>query len=194
MKNNLGELRDQKGWTQSDLAKRLGVSRQSVNAIETGKYDPSLPFAFRIAAEFESRIDEIFNPTSSDASPQLISVGFRSGGQLAEIEVSRRPHQVAVVASPKPCPAAFALRAFSSVERTKSKGMIGFETWIAASPCMMPHRPKAIANASPLRVEGRHASTASMRSTSPEPGWSLSADAGPLGRPMNRVRYTAGFD
>lgn len=62
MKNKLGELRNQKGWTQGELAKRLGVSRQSVNAIETGKYDPSLPLAFTIAAVFDSPIEEIFLP------------------------------------------------------------------------------------------------------------------------------------
>ena len=62
MNNRLGELRDQKGWTQGELAKRLGVSRQSVNAIETGKYHPSLPLAFKIAAEFDSRIEEVFEP------------------------------------------------------------------------------------------------------------------------------------
>lgn len=62
MKNKLGELRDQRGWTQGELAKRLGVSRQSVNAIETGKYDPSLPLAFKIAAVFDSLIEEVFLP------------------------------------------------------------------------------------------------------------------------------------
>lgn len=62
MKNTLSELRDQKGWTQGELAKQLGVSRQSVNAIETGKYDPSLPLAFKIAALFDSLIEEVFLP------------------------------------------------------------------------------------------------------------------------------------
>lgn len=65
MKNKVSELRDQKGWTQGQLAKQLGVSRQSVNAIETGKYDPSLPLAFRIAAVFERPIEEIFRPDES---------------------------------------------------------------------------------------------------------------------------------
>lgn len=65
MKNKVSELRDQKGWTQGQLAKQLGVSRQSVNAIETGKYDPSLPLAFRIAAVFERPIEEIFQPDES---------------------------------------------------------------------------------------------------------------------------------
>lgn len=62
MKNKLNELRGQKGWSQGELASRLGVSRQSVNAIETGKYDPSLPLAFKIAAVFESQIEDVFVP------------------------------------------------------------------------------------------------------------------------------------
>jgi putative transcriptional regulator len=53
-------LRAERGWSQADLAERLEVSRQSVNAIETGKYDPSLPLAFRIARLFESSIEAIF--------------------------------------------------------------------------------------------------------------------------------------
>jgi putative transcriptional regulator len=60
MKNRLKVLRAERDWNQQDLADRLGVSRQSVNAIETGKYDPSLPLAFRIADLFELRIEEIF--------------------------------------------------------------------------------------------------------------------------------------
>lgn len=62
MHNRLGELRGERGWTQGELAKRLDVSRQSVNAIETGKYDPSLPLAFKIAAVFDSRIEDVFLP------------------------------------------------------------------------------------------------------------------------------------
>ena len=61
MKNRLRVLRAERGWSQQDLADRLGVSRQSVNAIETGKYDPSLPLAFRIAAVFALTIEEIFS-------------------------------------------------------------------------------------------------------------------------------------
>lgn len=61
MKNRLRELRAEHGWSQSDLAERLEVSRQSVNAIETGKYDPSLPLAFRIAALFALPIESIFS-------------------------------------------------------------------------------------------------------------------------------------
>jgi len=60
MKNRLKVLRAERGWSQQDLADRLEVSRQSVNAIETGKYDPSLPLAFRIAEVFAMRIEEIF--------------------------------------------------------------------------------------------------------------------------------------
>lgn len=60
MKNRLKVLRAERDWSQQDLAERLEVSRQSVNAIETGKYDPSLPLAFRIAALFDCPIEEIF--------------------------------------------------------------------------------------------------------------------------------------
>ena len=64
MKNRLKVLRAERNWSQSDLALRLDVSRQSVNAIETGKYDPSLPLAFRIAELFELPIEAIFvSPT-----------------------------------------------------------------------------------------------------------------------------------
>jgi putative transcriptional regulator len=60
MKNRLKILRAERDWNQQDLADALGVSRQSVNAIETGKYDPSLPLAFRIADLFGKPIEEIF--------------------------------------------------------------------------------------------------------------------------------------
>ena len=60
MKNRLRVLRAERSWSQADLAGRLDVSRQSVNAIETGKYDPSLPLAFRIARLFELPIEAIF--------------------------------------------------------------------------------------------------------------------------------------
>jgi putative transcriptional regulator len=62
MKNRLKVLRAERDWSQQDLANALSISRQSVNAIETGKYDPSLPLAFRIAALFALRIEEIFLP------------------------------------------------------------------------------------------------------------------------------------
>lgn len=62
MRNDLRERRAERGWSQADLAGRLGVSRQTVNAIETGKYDPSLELAFRIARLFKSRIEDVFQP------------------------------------------------------------------------------------------------------------------------------------
>lgn len=61
MKNRLKVLRAERNWSQGDLAQRLEVSRQSVNAIETGKYDPSLPLAFRLARVFETTIEGIFS-------------------------------------------------------------------------------------------------------------------------------------
>jgi putative transcriptional regulator len=60
MKSRLREMREKRGWSQGDLAERLDVSRQTVNAIETEKYDPSLPLAFRIARVFGQRIETIF--------------------------------------------------------------------------------------------------------------------------------------
>ena len=60
MKNRLKVLRAERDWSQGDLAERLGVSRQSVNAIETGRYDPSLPLAFRIAKLFDLPVEMIF--------------------------------------------------------------------------------------------------------------------------------------
>lgn len=62
MKNLLPELRAQRGWTQADLASRLKVSRQSINAIETERYEPSLSLAFAIAELFEQPIEDIFRP------------------------------------------------------------------------------------------------------------------------------------
>jgi putative transcriptional regulator len=67
VKNRLRELRAEQFWSQGDLAARLGVSRQTVNAIETGRYDPSLPLAFAIARVFGRRIEDIFTP-NGDAS------------------------------------------------------------------------------------------------------------------------------
>jgi putative transcriptional regulator len=60
VKNRLRVLRAERNWSQAELAERLEVSRQSVNAIETGKFDPSLPLAFKIARLFESSIEKIF--------------------------------------------------------------------------------------------------------------------------------------
>ncbi|NUO71338.1 MAG: helix-turn-helix transcriptional regulator [Frateuria sp.] len=62
MKNQVRELRGERGWSQADLAERLEVSRQTVNAVETGKYDPSLPLAFKIARLFGRPIEAIFEP------------------------------------------------------------------------------------------------------------------------------------
>ena len=62
MKNRLHVLRAERDWSQADLAERLGVSRQTVNALETGKYDPSLPLAFKIAWLFDLPIEQIFLP------------------------------------------------------------------------------------------------------------------------------------
>jgi putative transcriptional regulator len=60
MKNRLRVLRAEREWSQADLAQRLEVSRQSINAIETGKYDPSLPLAFKLARLFETTIEDLF--------------------------------------------------------------------------------------------------------------------------------------
>ena len=68
MINRLKVLRAERSWSQQDLAERLEVSRQSVNAIETGKYDPSLPLAFRIAELFGLPIEEVFVPPSRHSS------------------------------------------------------------------------------------------------------------------------------
>ena len=62
MKNRLRVLRAEREWSQADLAKRTDVSRQTINALETGKYDPSLPLAFKIAAVFGQPIEAIFDP------------------------------------------------------------------------------------------------------------------------------------
>jgi len=62
MNNRMRELREAQGWSQGELAERLEVSRQTVNALETGKYDPSLPLAFRIARLFSGSIETIFIP------------------------------------------------------------------------------------------------------------------------------------
>jgi len=62
MKSRLKILRAERDWSQAQLAEALGVSRQTINAIETGKYDPSLPLAFKMAKLFESSIEDIFIP------------------------------------------------------------------------------------------------------------------------------------
>lgn len=69
MKNDVRRLRTEHGWTQVQLAETLEVSRQTVNALETGKYDPSLPLAFRIAQIFGMPLESIFFPGDDDAPP-----------------------------------------------------------------------------------------------------------------------------
>ncbi|MGB3461878.1 helix-turn-helix transcriptional regulator [Rhodanobacter lindaniclasticus] len=70
MNNCLRELRGERAWSQAELAERLDVSRQTVNAIETGKYDPSLPLAFKIARLFGRPIESIFLPDADPAEPR----------------------------------------------------------------------------------------------------------------------------
>ncbi|OON63116.1 transcriptional regulator [Massilia sp. KIM] len=67
MKNRIRELRAERGWSQADLAEQLDVSRQSVNAIETGRYDPSLPLAFAIGRLFGVPLESIFSPDPENA-------------------------------------------------------------------------------------------------------------------------------
>jgi putative transcriptional regulator len=69
MNNHLKSLREERGWTQGALADRLGVSRQTVNALETGRYDPALPLAFRIARLFGHPIEAIFIPAEEADLP-----------------------------------------------------------------------------------------------------------------------------
>ena len=66
MNNNLRVLRAERSWSQSKLAELLNVSRQTINAIENGKYDPSLPLAFKMSVLFQMPIEEIFTPTEED--------------------------------------------------------------------------------------------------------------------------------
>jgi putative transcriptional regulator len=68
VKNSLRVLRAERNWSQADLADQLGVSRQTVNALETGKYDPSLPLAFKIARLFDRLIEDIFEPEEPDVA------------------------------------------------------------------------------------------------------------------------------
>jgi len=83
VRNALKVLRERRGWTQATLADRLDVSRQTVNALETGRYDPSLPLAFRIARVFGLPIEQIFFPDEpGDGDPSAVPAGSRgrSGG------------------------------------------------------------------------------------------------------------------
>jgi putative transcriptional regulator len=69
MNNSLRVLRAERRWSQADVAEQLGVSRQTINAIETGKYDPSLPLAFALSRLFGRTIEEIFKPDGDAAAP-----------------------------------------------------------------------------------------------------------------------------
>jgi putative transcriptional regulator len=73
VKNRLRVLRAEREWSQAELAARLGVSRQTINAIETGKYDPSLPLAFQMAELFQMRIEEIFKRNDDAAADSLLA-------------------------------------------------------------------------------------------------------------------------
>ena len=66
MRNRVAELRTERRWTQAELGAELGVSRQTVISLEKGKYDPSLPLAFRIAAAFGCKIEDVFDPSEGD--------------------------------------------------------------------------------------------------------------------------------
>jgi putative transcriptional regulator len=72
LKNRLRALRAERAWSQAELAERLSVSRQTVNAIETGRYDPSLPLAFAIARLFEEPLEKIFDPDGEMSPPQHV--------------------------------------------------------------------------------------------------------------------------
>ena len=69
MRNRLKVLRAERDWSQADLAERVGVSRQAVTAIETGKYDPSLPLALRLARLFGQQVEQIFFLDEAEVSP-----------------------------------------------------------------------------------------------------------------------------
>lgn len=69
MNNIIQELRSERQWSQEELAKRLDVSRQTINALERGRYDPSLPLAFKIARLFAQRIEDIFQPEDDAPTP-----------------------------------------------------------------------------------------------------------------------------
>jgi putative transcriptional regulator len=68
MKNRLKVLRAERDWSQAELAELLDVSRQTINALETGKYDPSLPLAFKIAFLFDCKIEDVFQPENNGRS------------------------------------------------------------------------------------------------------------------------------
>lgn len=68
MQNRLRELRAVEGWSQADLADRIGVSRQTINALEKGRYDPSLPLAFKLSALFSVPIEDLFQPSAEEVA------------------------------------------------------------------------------------------------------------------------------
>ena len=72
MKNRLRVLRAEQRWSQAELAERVRVSRQTINAIETGRYDPSLPLAFALARTFQLRIEEIFQPDGEEPARSVL--------------------------------------------------------------------------------------------------------------------------
>ncbi len=90
MKNTLRVLRAEREWSQQELADRLFVSRQTVNALETGKYDPSLPLAFKIGALFDRPIEAIFQPESMTPARPTGANAFV--GQLAVARTPLTPH------------------------------------------------------------------------------------------------------
>jgi len=86
MQNRLRVLRAAYGWSQAELAERLGVSRQTVNALETGKYDPTLPLAFKLAQLFGQRIEQLFFPDGLPASP--LPAPTASGDAAAHLDAA----------------------------------------------------------------------------------------------------------
>ena len=90
MKNRLKVLRAERDWTQGDLADRLLVSRQTINAIETGKYDPSLPLAFKIARIFERPIEEIAQPRQATTENHAGATANRDAATLNALERKHR--------------------------------------------------------------------------------------------------------
>jgi putative transcriptional regulator len=77
VRNDLRALREDRGWTQAAVADRLGVSRQTVNALETGRYDPSLPLAFRLARLFDRPLEQLFHPDEDDLAPTTAAAAHR---------------------------------------------------------------------------------------------------------------------